>query len=244
MRRYLLAPARNRAAVREARALLSANLERYLALPFNENEQSLWHEVRDRLVEVDRLLAVVLSQQDQTVQALMPFAMPVGDALDAVDQGIARLVAFNAREAGAAAAHITALRTHYEKVELTLDAISALLMLAAALLAGRAIRQFVRVLEERNRLQATRAAEWEQSGRRSEQKLRLLIDSIKDYAVFMLDCEGLVASWNPGAEHIKQYRANEDHRSPLLHLLSRRRRARGQMRNGASGRRRRGAIRR
>ena len=37
--------------------------------------------------------------------------------------------------------------------------------------------------------------------------LRLLIDSVKDYAIFRLDPEGRVASWNSGAERIKGYTA-------------------------------------
>ncbi|MGE0548256.1 MAG: ATP-binding protein [Kofleriaceae bacterium] len=39
--------------------------------------------------------------------------------------------------------------------------------------------------------------------------LRLLIDSVRDYAIFMLDPGGHVASWNPGAERIKGYTAAE-----------------------------------
>jgi PAS domain S-box-containing protein len=42
-----------------------------------------------------------------------------------------------------------------------------------------------------------------------EARLKLLIDSIHDYAIFMLDVNGIVTSWNPGAERIKQYRADE-----------------------------------
>ncbi|MGE0449312.1 MAG: ATP-binding protein [Vicinamibacterales bacterium] len=38
---------------------------------------------------------------------------------------------------------------------------------------------------------------------------RLLVDSTTDYAIFMLDPAGCVASWNAGAERIKGYRANE-----------------------------------
>ena len=38
---------------------------------------------------------------------------------------------------------------------------------------------------------------------------QLLIQSVIDYAIFMLDEEGHVASWNPGAERIKGYRAEE-----------------------------------
>lgn len=37
----------------------------------------------------------------------------------------------------------------------------------------------------------------------------LLIQSVVDYAIFMLDPAGRVVSWNPGAEHIKGYSANE-----------------------------------
>jgi hypothetical protein len=38
---------------------------------------------------------------------------------------------------------------------------------------------------------------------------RLLVESVRDYAIFLLDREGRVASWNPGAERIKGYRADE-----------------------------------
>jgi PAS domain S-box-containing protein len=43
----------------------------------------------------------------------------------------------------------------------------------------------------------------------SESRYRLLIDAITDYAVFMLDPDGYVSSWNPGAERIKGYKAEE-----------------------------------
>ena len=45
--------------------------------------------------------------------------------------------------------------------------------------------------------------------RRSEEKFRLLVGGIRDYAVFMLDTDGRVASWNAGAESIKGYKAEE-----------------------------------
>jgi len=40
---------------------------------------------------------------------------------------------------------------------------------------------------------------------RSEERFRLLVDSIRDYAVYMLDPTGRVTTWNPGAEKIKGY---------------------------------------
>jgi len=48
-----------------------------------------------------------------------------------------------------------------------------------------------------------------QQSRRKAQQLRLLVEGTKDYAIFLLDAQGRVASWNPGAERIKQYRAEE-----------------------------------
>jgi PAS domain S-box-containing protein len=40
-------------------------------------------------------------------------------------------------------------------------------------------------------------------------RYRLLIDAISDYAIYMLDAGGHVASWNPGAERFKGYKAEE-----------------------------------
>jgi PAS domain S-box-containing protein len=45
--------------------------------------------------------------------------------------------------------------------------------------------------------------------RESEERFRLLIEGVRDYAIFMLDPDGRIASWNRGAEALKQYRADE-----------------------------------
>jgi PAS domain S-box-containing protein len=45
--------------------------------------------------------------------------------------------------------------------------------------------------------------------RESERHLRLLIDGVRDYALFMLDPNGLVATWNSGAQRIKGYEPHE-----------------------------------
>ena len=42
-----------------------------------------------------------------------------------------------------------------------------------------------------------------------ENRLRLLIDAVTDYAIYMLDATGHVATWNPGAERFKGYTADE-----------------------------------
>jgi PAS domain S-box-containing protein len=45
--------------------------------------------------------------------------------------------------------------------------------------------------------------------RRSEERFRLLVDAVEDYAIFMLDPGGHIVSWNAGAQRSKFYKAEE-----------------------------------
>jgi PAS domain S-box-containing protein len=49
----------------------------------------------------------------------------------------------------------------------------------------------------------------EEELRRTEERFRLLVETVQDYAIYMLDPAGIVTSWNVGAEHIKGYRTEE-----------------------------------
>ena len=49
----------------------------------------------------------------------------------------------------------------------------------------------------------------EEALRHNEERFRLLVEGVKDYAIFMLDPDGKVASWNEGAHHIKGYHHKE-----------------------------------
>ncbi|MBA4328977.1 MAG: hybrid sensor histidine kinase/response regulator [Polaromonas sp.] len=49
----------------------------------------------------------------------------------------------------------------------------------------------------------------EEALRESEQRFRLLVDGVRDYAIFMLSPEGIIESWNNGAQLIKGYSAHE-----------------------------------
>jgi PAS domain S-box-containing protein len=49
----------------------------------------------------------------------------------------------------------------------------------------------------------------EQAVRESEERFQLLMASVKDYAIYRLDPEGRVTTWNAGAENIKGYTAEE-----------------------------------
>jgi PAS domain S-box-containing protein len=45
--------------------------------------------------------------------------------------------------------------------------------------------------------------------RESEERFRLMIDSVKDYSIIMLSPDGLITSWNEGAQRMKGYSASE-----------------------------------
>src|SRR5688572_24681658 len=49
----------------------------------------------------------------------------------------------------------------------------------------------------------------EEALRQTEERFRVLIEGVVDYAIFMLDPEGMVSSWNAGAQRIKGYGRDE-----------------------------------
>lgn len=55
----------------------------------------------------------------------------------------------------------------------------------------------------------TTRREAEEALRQSEERFRLLIEGVTDYAVFMLDPDGVVSSWNSGAQKMKGYSREE-----------------------------------
>jgi PAS domain S-box-containing protein len=67
-----------------------------------------------------------------------------------------------------------------------------------------AVERALRLAEERMKRRVA-----EKQLRDSEERFRLLVSGVKDYAIFMLDPEGRISSWNAGAEHVLGYRAAE-----------------------------------
>ncbi len=69
--------------------------------------------------------------------------------------------------------------------------------------AGRPLYIFLQVQD------ITRQAAAEAELRRTEARFRLLVEAVEDYAIFMLDPTGHIASWNAGAQRSKGYAAEE-----------------------------------
>ncbi len=66
---------------------------------------------------------------------------------------------------------------------------------------GPAVVTFIRDATEQ------RAAQ--EAVRLNDARLRSIVESIGEYAIYLLDCDGHVLTWNPGAERIKGYKADE-----------------------------------
>jgi two-component system NtrC family sensor kinase len=67
-----------------------------------------------------------------------------------------------------------------------------------------------KALQEELRALRRRVAELEQQAAESEQvRFRWLVESVKDYEIILIDRDGYVLSWNPGAERLKGYKAEE-----------------------------------
>jgi len=88
----------------------------------------------------------------------------------------------------------------------------AFLPLLLFTLQGLLISSLVEALlaaKHRAEASALQTRSYQESLLRSEERFRLLVEGVEDYAIFMLDPEGHVATWNEGAKRINGYTAEE-----------------------------------
>jgi len=184
----------------------------------NERMQVLQNLVRDNSVQSANAsqLAQVTHDRLQTWEEAIAKKQR-GEALD-VSQLIPQNLDLAARSAGAsgelrdeenrllpsrmAAAHRRFLLT--STMVVGSFAVAILLLLYYY----RLLQQELQLREAAERL-STAAYEQEVRLRQEEQRFRLFIDAVKDYAIFTLDPRGRVSSWNEGAFRLKGYAADE-----------------------------------
>jgi PAS domain S-box-containing protein len=88
-------------------------------------------------------------------------------------------------------------------------AVNMLVDLTAAKAGDEARRCLNESLEQRVEERTRQLTETVTQLRESERRFRLFVGGVMDYAIFMLDTEGIITNWNAGAERIKGYRAEE-----------------------------------
>jgi len=64
-------------------------------------------------------------------------------------------------------------------------------------------------IEERVQERTAELAQTNKLMQAGEERFRMIIEGITDYAIYLLDTDGRVESWNKGAQRLKGYRANE-----------------------------------
>jgi PAS domain S-box-containing protein len=75
--------------------------------------------------------------------------------------------------------------------------------------AERALQTLNQTLEQRAEERAQELAASLTRLEETERRFRLLVESVTDYAIYMLDPQGYIVNWNPGAERIKGYPREE-----------------------------------
>jgi PAS domain S-box-containing protein len=107
--------------------------------------------------------------------------------------------------------YVEQARSPLPEASLLLGTMLAILLAAATYLFQAAYRRAHELNQVNLRLTQDNARRHhaEQMLRQSEQRTQLIINSVKDCAIYMLDADGNIASWNAGAQALNGYTANE-----------------------------------
>jgi PAS domain S-box-containing protein len=120
---------------------------------------------------------------------------------------------FGGFNAGFFATVLSALVSTYFLIEpfhaLQISAPRELLRVLLLMGTGSVLSLLIAYLHDQEKRALKRTTEPTEALRASEERFRLLVDGVRDYALFMLDPEGRIVSWNAGAERIKGWSADE-----------------------------------
>ncbi len=173
--------------LRELRQLTADNPEQQHRIDFIETQMAT------KLAELKQTISVRRSEGFDAARRIVETSVGM-DTMRAIVTEIARVIAtedrlLDARQAGYLRASRVSAMTG-----VVAAALASIVILLGGLLLARAYRR-----TERS----------QSSLERSEERFRLLVSGVRDYAIFMLDPAGNVVSWNEGAQRIKGYRADE-----------------------------------
>jgi PAS domain-containing protein len=98
-------------------------------------------------------------------------------------------------------------------------AVNMLVDLTARKKAEEALRLLNETLEQRVEERTRQLTEALTKLRESERRFRLFAEGVTNYAIYMLDTDGVITNWNSGAERIKGLSGRRDHWSAFLRVI-------------------------
>ena len=179
------------------RRTLGFTLRRYEAVPHFPMELVLGGPVHDRLATLDSTIADVQARSRDGIDAADSIVMArvfIDEAM-ALDESLQQLIGFHTTEAAEQSTVLEASREQSMAWTIGIDVL-------AIALAARTITLIWGVLKRSVALR-------QEVSRAHETDFRSLVDSVRDYGIFLLDAKGNVTSWNAGAEQIIGYRSDE-----------------------------------
>jgi PAS domain S-box-containing protein len=141
---------------------------------------------------------VIRQREPEVVENVATERRPIGQILGEACGACSALVVPLISRGTALGALILLRRTHEGRPPFDVREVAALRVFAD--MGALALRRTL-MLEEAERRHRTLFE--------SEQRFRLLVDAVRDYGIFMLDPEGVIVSWNEGAERISGYTAQQ-----------------------------------
>jgi PAS domain S-box-containing protein len=183
-------PLDDRYAVSEGVQLLGEHLERFREV-FDEAAIGMaTMTLAGRIVRANKALAALV---DRDVPGLV--ATPYASLTSAPSQALTNAALAAARDEPVRFEHVVDLAHGPRRLLATAAPVKDS--------QGRALYLFLQVQDVTGQRTA------EEALRQVEERFRLLVDAVQDYAIFMLDPDGHVTSWNRGAERINGYTADE-----------------------------------